>query len=92
MQIDLQLEGDLIRDARYMTDGCGPSIASAGMATRLAKGKTVAEAQKITQDDILHHLGNLPDDHRHCAKLAALTLQRAIQNIGQVPGKLEEGT
>jgi len=92
MQIALQLEGDLICDVRYMTDGCGPSIASAGMATRLAKGKTIAEAQKITQDDILCHLGGLPDDHKHCAKLAALTLQRAIQNIGQTPEKLEESS
>ena len=90
MQIDLLLEGDIIRDARYMTDGCGPSIASAGMATRLAKGKTVTEAKKITQDDILDHLGSLPDDHRHCAKLAAMTLQQAIQNIGQVSDTIEK--
>lgn len=90
MQIQLQIKDNIIDDARYMTDGCGPSIASAGMATRLAKGKTIAEAQKITQDDILHYLGDLPDDHKHCAKLAALTLQQAIQNIGQMPVVLEE--
>jgi nitrogen fixation NifU-like protein len=50
------------------------------MVTELAKGKSVSEALKITQQDVLDALGGLPEDSRHCALLAANTLKEAIKN------------
>ena len=47
-------------NASFWTDGCGPSIASGSMVTELVKGKSVSEALKITQQDILDALGGLP--------------------------------
>jgi len=45
----------------------------------LADGRTVREAMQITQEAILEYLGGLPDDHQHCALLAANTLHKALK-------------
>jgi nitrogen fixation NifU-like protein len=50
------------------------------MATELAKGKRVAEAFRISQQDVLEALGGLPDDSVHCALLAANTLKEAMKD------------
>jgi NifU-like protein involved in Fe-S cluster formation len=46
--------------------------------TRIVKGKTLEEAKRITEQDILHELGGLPESKLHCPKLAVTTLQKAI--------------
>ncbi|MBN1429446.1 MAG: P-loop NTPase [Anaerolineae bacterium] len=80
MQIALRLAGDTIREARFMTDGCGATIACGGMVTRMAQNKTLAEAQQITPDELRTALEGLPEDHAHCADLAVNTLREAVQN------------
>ena len=63
-----------------MTDGCGTSIASGSMMTELAKGKSISEAIRISQQDILNALGGLPEESEHCALLSADTLKTAIRD------------
>jgi nitrogen fixation NifU-like protein len=50
------------------------------MVTELTKGKSVSDAQKITQQDVLDALEGLPEDNLHCALLAASTLKEAIKD------------
>jgi nitrogen fixation NifU-like protein len=50
------------------------------MVTELAKGKSLTEARKISQKDVLDALGGLPEESQHCALLAANTLKAAIKN------------
>jgi nitrogen fixation NifU-like protein len=76
----LKVKGDAISDASFLTDGCGTTIASGSMITELARGKSVAEARKISQGDVLNALGGLPEESRHCALLAANTLKEAIKD------------
>jgi nitrogen fixation NifU-like protein len=80
MEIRLKVRDDRIINASFWTDGCGPSIASGSVVTELAKGKSVLEARKITQQDVLDALGGLPEDNLHCALLAANTLKEAIKD------------
>ena len=80
MQICLKMKDGRVTNASFWTDGCGPSIASGSMVTELAKGKSVHEAQRITQQDVLDGLGGLPEESRHCALLAANTLKEAIKD------------
>jgi nitrogen fixation NifU-like protein len=80
MQIWLNVRAGKINHIRFLTDGCGTSIAAGSMATELVKGKEFAEAFKITQRDILDALGGLPEDSLHCALLAATTLKEAIKD------------
>jgi len=80
MEIYLVVKDGGIADATFWTDGCGPSIASGSMATELAKGKSIADAMKIGQDDIINALGGLPEESLHCALLAVNTLREAIRD------------
>lgn len=80
MEIYLNVRDGTVINASFWTDGCGCSIASGSMVTELAKGKSVLEAQKITQQDILDALGGLPEYDIHCALLAANTLKEAIKD------------
>jgi len=80
MEIWLKVKNDTVADATFMTDGCGPSIASGSMVTELTKGKHVREARKISQRDVLSALGGLPEESQHCALLATNTLKEAIRD------------
>jgi nitrogen fixation NifU-like protein len=80
MKIYVKVRDGKIINASFWTDGCGCSIASGSMATELAKGKSVVEAQKITQQDISDALGGIPQHDLHCALLAATTLKEAIKD------------
>ena len=80
MEIWLNVKNGMIASATFMTDGCGTSIASGSMVTELAKGKSVSEARKISQQEVLSALGGLPEESEHCALLAANTLNEAIRD------------
>lgn len=79
MQIDLRLIGGLIKEARFMTDGCGATIACGSMITKMVLTKSLTEAERISPGEIIDALGGLPEDHLHCADLAVLTLRETIQ-------------
>lgn len=79
-QICLRVKDDRIAEARFMTDGCGASIACASATTELAGGKSIAEALEITHEDILRSLNGLPESESHCAELAADALRAAIRD------------
>ncbi len=80
MKIWLRVREEVIQADTFWTDGCGPSIASGSMVTELAKGKTIREAMKISQKDVLDALGGLPGESQHCAQLAATTLKEAVKD------------
>jgi NifU-like protein involved in Fe-S cluster formation len=52
--------GEVVEQVSFITDGCGPSLASGSMATCLAQGKQLRQAAAISQQDILSALGGLP--------------------------------
>jgi nitrogen fixation protein NifU and related proteins len=78
MQICLRISNERILEAKFMTDGCGPLIACGSMATEIVKGKTIAEAMAMGEDDIMTGLDGLPETETHCATLAVSALKRAL--------------
>jgi nitrogen fixation NifU-like protein len=80
MEIYLRVRNDKILNAVFFTDGCGTTVAAGSMVTEMAKGKSVSDAFKITQHDILDTLGGLPEESRHCALLASDTLRAAVRD------------
>jgi len=79
MKVYLRINKDnVVEYVKFQYLGC-PGAASSGSAmTRIVKGKTLEEAKRITEQDILHELGGLPESKLHCPKLAVTTLQKAI--------------
>jgi len=80
MEIWLKAKGDTIINTSFMTDGCGTTIASGSIVTETVKGKSIGEAQRISQQDVLDALDGLPQESEHCALLAANTLRAAIRD------------
>ena len=81
MEFWLEVRGQRIQRARFITDGCSSSLASGSMATELATGKRVDEACAVEQRDVLDALGGLPEEVQHCALLAADTLRAACEDF-----------
>lgn len=80
MEFSLIVEGGKITDIRFVTDGCGSSVACGSITTKMVKGRTLEGAKRISAIDILKELGGLPEENRHCAKLATEALQRTIRS------------
>ena len=81
MEFWLQVDDGIATAVSFITDGCGPSRACGSMATELAEGKTISEIMSIQQQDILDALGGMPEEHQHCALLAANTLKAAVEDF-----------
>ncbi|MFZ4632908.1 MAG: Fe-S cluster assembly scaffold IscU [Saprospiraceae bacterium] len=79
LQIEVDDETGLIRDAKFKTFGCGSAIASSSLATEWLKGKTLDEAMTIDNMDIVEELA-LPPVKIHCSVLAEDAIKAAIQD------------
>ena len=80
MKLQIQVEGDTIVDAKFKTFGCGSAIASSSLATEWVKGRTLDEALKITNTDIVEEL-SLPPVKIHCSVLAEDAIKAAIEDF-----------
>tara|TARA_R110000868_G_scaffold40059_2_gene138848 strand:- start:3542 stop:3922 length:381 start_codon:yes stop_codon:yes gene_type:complete len=77
MKLQIQVEGNIITDAKFKTYGCGSAIASSSLVTEWLKGKTLDEAQTIKNSDIAEELA-LPPVKIHCSVLAEDAIKSAI--------------
>ena len=68
-----------LREIRFRTTGCFFTIAACDAVATLAEDRTVREVMRIDQEAVIEYLGGLPDDHKHCALLAANTLHKALK-------------
>lgn len=79
MEISFKVRDGKVTKCGFTTDGCGAAIACGSMTTELILGKSVSEADSITEETILQAFGGLPERDHHCAILAADTLHQAIK-------------
>lgn len=80
LSIYIKTDNTVITEISFLVFGCVAAIATSSMTTELAKGKTLEEALKITDIDIVHALGGLPEHKLHCSVLGATALRNAIEN------------
>lgn len=79
-------EEQVIIDCKFKTYGCGVAVASSSMATEMIKGKTVAEAMKLTNKAVMEALDGLPPEKEHCSLLAEETLHAALWDYAEKHG------
>ncbi len=86
LQIEVDDETGMIKDAKFKTFGCGSAIASSSLATEWLKGKSIDDALKIDNMDIVEEL-NLPPVKIHCSVLAEDAIKSAINDYRMKNGK-----
>ena len=84
MKIYLKIKDDVIEDVKFETLGCAAAIAVSSALTEMVKGKTLAQALKVTKDQIVKKLGGLPPIKIHCSMLGIDALQEAVRNYKKV--------
>ncbi len=86
MRLQIQVDDNgVIEDAKFKTFGCGSAIASSSLATEWLKGKTVDDALKIDNMDIVEELA-LPPVKIHCSVLAEDAIKSAIKDYQEKNG------
>ena len=80
MKVYLKIEDEVVVDAKMKTFGCAAAIVSADIAMDLVKGKTVEEAAKVTNQDVLDVVGEVPSQKIHCSILAKEAIEEALKD------------
>ena len=83
MKIVMVIEDNIIKDVSFQTFGCTAAIATSSVATEMIKGKTVDEALKITNAQVVEELGGLPAQKLHCSVLAEEAIKAAVNDYLQ---------
>lgn len=91
MQVFLDIEDGIVKDAKFKTFGCGAAVATSSMATELIIGKTIEESLKITNKTVMEALDGLPPVKVHCSCLAEEALQAALWDYAEKNGIVIEG-
>lgn len=78
--ITLEIDGNIIKDAKFKCMGCAVAIACSSMATELILGKSVDEAYQISEQAVADSLGGIPEYKMLCSNLAPEGIRRAIDD------------
>lgn len=95
MNLYIKVENNIIKDIKFETFGCAAAIATSSIVTDLAKGKTISQALKLNNQNVVDSLGGLPAIKIHCSLLAIDALSEAVydylsKNKKPIPAKLKE--
>jgi nitrogen fixation NifU-like protein len=85
MRLQIEVNDNIITDAKFKTFGCGSAIAASSLATEWLKGMTLDEAVKLDNMELVEEL-NLPPVKIHCSVLAEDAIKSAINDYRQKQG------
>ena len=87
VRVGLKVRDNRIVEARFRTYGCGTAIACSSMVTELIRGRTVDEANSLTNDQVSAAFGGLPATKAHCSILAEEAVKAAIADYRKKQGR-----
>ena len=86
MKLQIKVDEDgTIEDAKFKTFGCGSAIAASSLATDWIRGKSISEAEELSNVEIVEEL-SLPPVKIHCSVLAEDAIKAAIKDYQSKQG------
>ena len=79
MEMYLKIESGVIKDAKFRAIGCAGAFSAGSALTEMIKGKTLEQAEKINEMDLINHLNSIPETKFDCLSLARQTLEETIK-------------
>ncbi|MCL2054145.1 MAG: Fe-S cluster assembly scaffold protein NifU [Oscillospiraceae bacterium] len=80
MKMYIKVDNGIITDCKFKTFGCGAAIATSSVSTELIIGKTIDEALKISNKEVIATLDGLPAQKLHCSVLAEQAVKSAVSD------------
>ena len=90
MKMYLKIDNGVITDAKFKTFGCGAAVATSSMATEMLIGKTIKEAEAISNKAVMEALDGLPPVKVHCSVVADEAIAAALQDYRTRNGMEED--
>ena len=87
--VTMKIKNNKIEEIKFSGEGCAISIAATSLITQKIKGKSLDEAKKIKDEELLEELGNVIQTRMKCALLSKITIQKALQEWEKNPAKKE---
>jgi len=87
MEIQLRINSGQITEAKFQAIGCAGAYSSGSALMEMIRGKTLEQAEKISEDEIINHLGGIPVPKIHCVCLAKKTLEQTIEQYMKAKSK-----
>ena len=88
MRLQIEVNDNIITDAKFKTFGCGSAIAASSLATEWLKGMSIDDAIKLDNMELVEEL-SLPPVKIHCSVLAEDAIKEAIKDYRQKQGLQE---
>jgi nitrogen fixation NifU-like protein len=81
IKVWIRIENETIIDFKYKVFGCWGAISTTSVVSELATGRSIKEATKITDNDVIRELGGIPENKQHCSLLGVQGLRAAIADF-----------
>ena len=81
MTVGIKVDDNTIVDIKFRSSGCLGAVAISSMMTELAKGKSIEDAKKLTDDDVVEALGGVPEKKQNCSLMGVTGLLEAIDDF-----------
>jgi len=80
MQLWIKVRSGKILEVKFKSTGCAGAIATSSMMTVLAMGKSIEEAKRITDDDVVAALRGVTRKNGECSLSGITALRAAIKD------------
>lgn len=81
LKLSARVQQGRIVELRFLARGCVPAIACGSALTELVTGKTVARAATLSREELVQHLGFLPEASTHASHLALDALSALLKQL-----------
>ena len=90
IRLYLKIVDTTITEAKFFYLGCFGVAASMSALTKILVGKTLNQANELTEKDILRELGDLPQSKHDCLKFSIKSLKKSLQEYEEIKTNLKE--